>query len=369
MSHKKRILVAPLNWGLGHATRSIPIIQELLRKKTDVCIASDGAALELLSKEFPGLKSITLPPYNILYHSSNMVFNMALQLPKILQAAIKEYKTTQDIVSRYGIHGIISDGRFGCRHRNVKSIFVTHQLNIQPPQLKWSGLNPFLLAGSKLLNRINHKIISAFDECWVPDIDNENNLSGSLGHHSERLARYIPVRYLGSLSRFKRKKREILYNAIVVLSGPEPQRTLLENKIIQQAAALQGKRFLIVRGRKGGLGSKVVSENIEIKEILGSQELNEAILNSCMFIGRSGYSSIMDLAALSTPALLIPTPGQTEQQYLAQRFYKDRIFMVQEQDAIDINSAFERMSLFTGLQPIFSSPEKLREAIDTLLRA
>ncbi|MBK7872558.1 MAG: hypothetical protein IPJ74_18690 [Saprospiraceae bacterium] len=130
---KKRILVAPLDWGLGHATRCIPIVQELLDQDAEVLLATNGGAFELLRKEFPTLIVEKLPAYNIRYANGNMYWNVGIQLPKIIKAIVSEYYTLKKLIHQYQIDAIISDNRYGCFSKKVKCIFITHQINILIP--------------------------------------------------------------------------------------------------------------------------------------------------------------------------------------------------------------------------------------------
>jgi len=172
---KKRILIAPLNWGLGHASRCIPIVRCLLERGIEPVLASDGMALLLLQKEFPQLKIYSLPSYDIVYKSSNMLWNMAPQMPKIIRAIYREQKTVEQIVRKENIALIISDNRYGCRTNSTQNILMTHQINIKIPSL--------------ILERFvawtNHHFIRRFDECWVPDFADEPTLAGTLSRFSE----------------------------------------------------------------------------------------------------------------------------------------------------------------------------------------
>ena len=169
---KKRILVAPLNWGLGHATRCIPIINALVQEGFVPIIASDGDALSLLRKEFPNLSSIELPSYNITYAKNGKMFKLKLikDSPRLLKTIKAEKKAISGILEHNDIAGIISDNRLGVRNKNTPSVFITHQLNVLSGTTTW------------LSTKMHQKFIKKFDACWVPDADGELNLSGKLGH-------------------------------------------------------------------------------------------------------------------------------------------------------------------------------------------
>ncbi len=208
MPKKKTILVAPLNWGFGHATRCIPIISALLEQNYNVLLASDGAALLLLQKEFPELESLELPSYNIKYPKKGEFFKMKilLKLPAIQKTISEEKKIIKNLVAEDRIDGIISDNRFGIRHKAIPSVIITHQLNVLTGNTTY------------FTSKIHQKIIKKFDACWIPDVDDIiMNLSGKLGHLKKNL---FPVKYIGVLSRMKKKEIEKTIDILVLLSGP-----------------------------------------------------------------------------------------------------------------------------------------------------
>ncbi|MFK7807674.1 MAG: glycosyltransferase [Saprospiraceae bacterium] len=309
--------MAVLNWGLGHATRCIPIVKCLLQEDVNVLLASDGAALELLKKEFPELSSFSLPSYNVRYPFDSMVVNVLLQLPKIVLAIQQERKAIQRLVTEQDVQILISDNRFGCYTPKTYNVFMTHQLNI---------MAPFSLA-EKVIAFWNKKILSRFDLCWVPDFEKAPGLSGDLSHPSP----VASVKYIGPLSRMEAIKVKKKYDAIVILSGPEPQRTRLEKLILQQAKNLP-YRFLVVRGKMMDRQPLFQKENIDIVGHLLANDLAKAIASAEVVIARSGYTTIMDLYALQKKAILVPTPGQTEQEYLGRLLSERGWFVVEEQE-------------------------------------
>ena len=348
-----KILIAPLNWGLGHATRCMPLIDELLRQGADVSLASDGAALHLLQKEYPGLPAFQLPAFDIQYPTSNMGFNMLSQTNKIRKAIRADHRALEQIVAEQNFQAIISDNRFGCYHASTYNIFMTHQLNIKAP---------FRLA-EKLIARWNKKMIQAFDFCWVPDYENAPRLSGDLSFP----APIDNVRYIGALSRFKIKDEpDNVRDVLVILSGPEPQRTYLETAILQQAKQLNYS-FLIVRGKMEDSSRKKTEAHIEVVGHLTSKDLNAAINNSKYIVSRSGYSTIMDLAALEKVAILIPTPGQTEQEYLGRHFHENGVFLNQNQKDLDLGKALEEVSQFSGFNVDRRGEDLLQRAVRDLM--
>ena len=303
LKQKKTILVAPLHWGLGHATRCIPIITELLRNDYNVLLGSDGAPLLLLRKEFPQLEYIELPSYNITYPKKGEFFKLKLflKLPDIKKTISEEKKVIKELVAQGRIDGIISDNRLGVRSKKVPSVFITHQLNVL------SGNTSFFSS------KMHQKIISKYDACWVPDVEEAINLSGKLGH-SKKVK--FPITYIGPLSRMSKKELPKKYDVLVLLSGPEPQRTMLEVKMME-VFLNSDKKVLLVRGIVEEREEILQNRNITILNFLQSKELENAINESVVVVSRSGYTTILDLAALEKDAYFIPTPGQFEQKYLA----------------------------------------------------
>lgn len=356
MAKQKKFLIAPLNWGLGHATRCIPIINELLAKGADVQLASDGVALALLQKEFPYLKSHELPAYNIQYPFDNMVLSMAVQSHKILRGCAQEHIWLKRFLQRQNIDIVISDNRFGFFNATVKSIFMTHQLNIKAPF-------------SVIVDFVNAFFIKKFDVCWIPDFENQPNLSGTLGHGG--LAKLLNIKYLGALSRMQYAEKEKKYKAIFVLSGPEPQRTIFENIILKQLKTLNVDTpplYVLVRGLPQATNLMENTQNTIIYNYLTTKDLNEKILESEVLITRSGYSTIMDLANLGAKAVLIPTPGQTEQEYLAQNLMKNNIFFSQSQSDFNILKALKSVESYTGFGKFEQDKDTLNEIITELLK-
>lgn len=349
---KKRILVAPLNWGLGHVTRCIPIIEALLQRGIEPILASDGMALLLLKKEFPQLKSYSLPSYNIVYKSNKMLLNMAWQIPRIIKAIALEKKAIAKIVASEKIDMIISDNRYGCSNNGCLNIFMTHQLNIKIP------FGPL----AALVAYFNHRMIATFDECWVPDFAEEPSLAGTLS----RKRNLSDVYYLGCLSRMKRRKVERKYDLAIVLSGPEPQRSYLEEKIMEQARQCTQK-ILLVRGLTDRDEVEIIDEHLEVRSYLTSQALNEAILASDVVLCRSGYSSLMDLVQLEKKAILIPTPGQTEQEYLAERFGMKKVCYCTAQEKIDLKRALIEVEKTKGFAQYPASESLLKMVLDRVL--
>lgn len=341
MNNTKNILVAPLNWGLGHATRCIPIINALLQEGFNPIIASDGVALELLKKEFPSLTHLELPSYNIRYSKKANGFKWKLlqNSPKTIKSVVKEKKIVKNWIREYNISGIISDNRFGVYSKKILSVCISHQLNV--------------LSGNttKLSSMINQLLLQKFDICWVPDFENFPNLSGKLGHLKNTR---LKIKYIGALSRFKKVDLPKKYDFMVLLSGPEPQRTLLEEKITHELQKTT-ETVLFVKGK---IEPQQTIENIgtvTYYNFMKTDELEKAFNESEMVLSRSGYTTIMDLAYLHKKAFFIPTPGQPEQEYLARKLKKQGLVPYKKQNDFKLED-LQSVWLYTGLSAVDYEP-------------
>lgn len=331
---KRNILVAPLNWGLGHATRCIPIIRALSENGYTPIIASDGVALEILKKEFPELKALELPSYKIEYPKDGEDFKwkMIKGLPRMLDAISDEKKLIKRWVREHGLQGIISDNRLGVISKKVPSVFITHQLNVLTGNTSW------------ITGKLHRQIIKKYTECWVPDFEEKPNLTGKLGHLKKP---EFDLRYIGPLSRLQKKELPKKNDLMVLLSGPEPQRTLLENRL-KNEVKLFGKKVLFVKGKIEAEQKTEQCANVTYYNFMTSSELENAINESEMVLCRSGYTTIMDLAQLNKKCFFIPTPGQYEQEYLAKKLKKDGLVPFAKQDEFRIENLLE-VDLYQGL--------------------
>lgn len=311
-----------MNWGLGHATRCVPIIKCLLELGHNPIIAADKAPLSFLQKEFPNLKFIKLKGFEPIYSKSNsQVLKLLTLIPKALRNFNKEHKKIEHIVKEYNIDIIISDNRFGCWSKNIHSVFITHQLNIQVP--KFVGWTFFFI------NKLNKSYIKNYDELWIPDVKEEPSLSGILSHPADKK---IKTTYIGLLSRFstnnhdenKNVKKTIDY--LVILSGPEPQRTILEDLVCKQSSDIDGNIVVLRAKPESEKLPEITPNNVTFYNHIDDNSFVELVKNSKKIICRGGYSSLMDLVKLNRNAFLVPTPGQTEQEYLADYLTKKGFF-------------------------------------------
>lgn len=346
---KMKILVAVLNWGLGHATRSIPVIRALEKEGFEPVLASDGEALLLLREEFPALHWLNLPSYRISYPKKGglMKLHFFLKSPLILRSIIAEHRLIRDyIAGKNAVGGIISDNRFGAFAKGIPSVYITHQLKV------FSGNSTFWSS------KFHRFFINKFSECWIPDVEGAGNLSGEMG---QGIKMNQPVRYLGPLSRFNKVKVEKKYDLLVLLSGPEPQRSLLEKKLLEELKGFKGK-ILFVRGKLQGASPIGEIEGIKIQDYLTGRSLEDALNASALVLARSGYSTIMDLSVLEKKAFFIPTPGQFEQEYLAARLQESNIapccsqntFSLKELEKISTYSGFPASSCRISLSGVFT---------------
>lgn len=354
---KKKVLVAPLDWGLGHATRCIPIIRELLRQDAEVIIAADGRPFDLLKKEFPTIPFVRLPGYSVRYRGTgSMAVDILRQLPGIIGVIFKEHRTLKRLIEEMEIDAVVSDNRYGLFSGRVPTVFITHQISIMmPPGLQWL---------SSFVKFVNKFAIHRFTQCWIPDYPGPDNLSGSLSHTS-----HMPKnsRYIGPLSRFtKLPEVKSEYEIVAVISGPEPQRSVFENIIIEQMKRVQ-RRALVVRGVPEKNQRIRISDSVAVISSLESEDLNRVMVSAEIILSRPGYSTIMDLAVLGKKAILVPTPGQTEQEYLANGFEKSGTYCVRRQDHFDLKSALEESTRSVGLPDRLSKTMSLSEPIESLL--
>lgn len=367
-----KVLVAPLDWGLGHATRCIPLVRELQKQGAEVYLASNGRAACLLQREFPNLQHLYLPGYDIQYSSNERFFSayMAVQIPRILKSIAQENAILQKWIAKMEFRAVISDNRYGCYSPNAHCVLLTHQIFIDLP--------PKITFLSPILTRLNQYFIGKFNECWIPDFANPKQcLSGNLSH-----LKTLPnkqFRFIGALSRMAPLDPQAAFCAdiLAIVSGPEPQRSLFEKILLEQAKNLPtDQQIVIVGGRTESKNRRQIAHNLLLIDSLESHELNLRMASSQIITARAGYSTIMDLAAIGKKAVLIPTPGQTEQEYLAKNLAEKGIFFTQKQSEFDWKYAIEQAKQYKGWQQTTSVPNTcpypkpdLTKAIANLLDA
>jgi len=333
----KKILVAPLDWGLGHATRCIPIIKELIIQKYEVCIAASGDQKRLLKAEFPGLSYVELPGYHIKYDKNRALTLLRLvgSIPKILIRVKEENRWLRQYKATGGVDIIISDNRYGLWDPDLCCILITHQLTIQ------SGLGGRI---DRWIQRLHYRLIHRFNTCWVPDMPDRPGLAGRLSH-PERMPD-VPTHYIGLLSRMeKMERKDEPIDLLILLSGPEPQRSILEKMLWKQLPSFKGS-VVFVRGLPCGGQNRLEGEQAAVYEHLPARELNECLSRARLVVARTGYSTVMDLVRLKKKAVLIPTPGQTEQEYLGIHLTSQRIALCVNQNGFSLKAALTQAEQF-----------------------
>ncbi|HYF66870.1 MAG TPA: glycosyltransferase [Ohtaekwangia sp.] len=352
-----RILITPLDWGLGHATRCIPIIRYLLSIKCDVFIGSSGRALQLLKIEFPDLQFFDLPAYAPTYSKSSfMVWKMGLQLPKFIRAISSEHEAVEKIVREHNIDVVISDNRYGCWSAAIPSVFITHQSNIlMPKRFGWM---------SRWIRIANESLINKFQFCWIPDYPDDHSLAGELISFGN-ISFHADVKYIGSLSRFVPQTSSYRYDVVAIISGPEPQRSILEQMLTDQLDK-SGLKFLLIQGRPDRKVVHKINGQAEIVNFLTSEQLQEILPSANVIIARSGYSTIMDMKALERKVIFIPTPGQTEQEYLASRLKEKGVAYYMDQHKFDLALAMKESKAYMGFRNSSEKNNLLMDAFQSL---
>lgn len=345
-----KTLITPLDWGLGHATRCVPVIRAMMDKGHEVFVASSGSALMLLKQEFPTLQFFELSSYDPIYSSNGwLVGKLLSQVFKFFDAIKKEHRQIQHLINDHHFNLIISDHRYGCYAKNVKSIFITHQVNFL-----FSG---FWKWGGWLVNRWHHAKMKNFHSIWIPDLA-DSFLSGELSKSNLEM-----VKFIGPLSRFSVpvEDSQKKYDLLVLISGPEPQRTIFES-LVKKQLEKTAMRSLIVKGKPNGREELSTEANVTEANHLSAAQLQQTIEQSEFILCRSGYSTVMDLAKLKKKnVIFVPTPGQPEQEYLAWRFKSDGIAHSIEQRDLAIEKDMKLARGFKGFS--FSSNN------DTLIKA
>lgn len=328
MFHGARILVAPLDWGLGHSTRCIPIIRRLIALGATPIIGADADPLALLRKEFPDLEHVRIPGVNIRYAAGrSQLWSMARQFPAMVRSVQAEKALFDRIRQDLKLDAVISDQRFGIRHADLPSVLITHQVF------------PFTPLAQTALRKLNIRHIERFHQCWIMDEPQAPGLAGELSHGTSMPSN---ARFIGVMSRMDpmTPPAEKAHRIVAVISGPEPQRTLLEEILTEQLQRISGDHLLVL-----GLPAKSVNEQVgNLRKVshLDPGQLAAELVAAELIVSRTGYTTLMDLAVLGRAALLIPTPGQAEQEYLGSLHRRTGRFMVQQQGAIDLQAGLRK---------------------------
>lgn len=330
---EKRVFIAVLNWGLGHATRMVPVISEVKKIASEVLLSSSGNAKIFLKNRFPDLEIIDMPDVSVSYSGGGASFYLAKRA--ILQPGLnkKQHDFTAKIIAERNISHIISDNVYGAYSQKIPSALVTHQLQLKAPVL------------TRAVNKKLARWLENFSEVWTPDLPGDASIAGEMAMNKYYRGE---LKHLGYMSRFDTSatlQKDIDY--LAVLSGPEPQRGILEEILIQKFSTLSGNKVMV--GGKPGALPKV--GKLEYFDFLGEEELQDMMKRAKLIICRSGYSTILDLVKISASACIIPTPQQPEQKYLAQRMREKGWFYTVEQHDIfqtDFESLLSNTQDFGG---------------------
>ena len=345
------ICISPIDWGLGHATRCITLIKGFEKLGYQVYIATEGYHEVILREALPNAHFLHLRGYRIRYAKwgFNLPIVLLFQLPKIIYSIIYENNWLKKAHAQYQFDMIVSDNRFGFYHKSVPSVFITHQLNLQM----------HFEVATRLFQKIQYAWLTCFAACWIPDMEGANNLSGILSNPKHKPS--IPLWYMGCLSRLiDTPNNSITQNKTVflgIVSGPEPQRTLLEN-LLWKAGNTLDIPFVVIAGKPSkDQPNKLIEENKNAKLYahLAAPELISEIKRAEYIICRGGYTTLMELIPFEKKLIFIPTPGQTEQMYLGKLWQQKNWALCYAQENFKLNIALEEAKSFHFKQAPFKA--------------
>lgn len=355
----KRVLFAVGHWGLGHATRDLPLIRGLLAEGCDVIVGCDGPPLEVLRRELGGMCEVVRlagSPIPLARTPLRFYTRYTLLLLPMWRSKAAQHAEVERLVQQRHIDLVVSDNRYGCYSQQAPSYLIAHGIRFIAPFGDW-WLEP-------ALEYFNYRAFAPFARLIVPDFATDS-LSGALSHNlrfvaPERLA------YIGPLSSVRRRQVEADLDYFITVSGPEPQRGMLEQRLLKQAPRLSG-RGVIALGRPGE-GFLGCCGNCRVYAYLDRSAQEEMLNRARLVISRSGYSTLMELAELGKRALLIPTPGQTEQEYLGAYHQQRGTAPMVTQDALQLEADLQRVSLdFRGFQVPWGTARSVGHFLDIVL--
>jgi hypothetical protein len=354
------VLVSPLNWGLGHATRDIPVIHELNRRGHDVTIAACGNALSVLKREFPDCRYIEFPDYPAPYSSGSLFLpKFCAYLPLLVRALAAERRALQRILAQDHYDLIISDNRLGVYSDQIPSLFITHQIHFHFPALIWP-VELFAL----LLNRMLH---TKFDRVIVPD--NPPGPCSLAGKLSRPLlpSTYRHIYFAGILATARKQDASEDLDYLCIISGPEPQRTVFEQILLPQLPEIPGTKVVLL-GSPTHRSVACPDPHTTIKSYVDTEEKITLLNRARFIICRSGYTTMMELAEVQKRhGLFVPTPGQTEQEYLSAYYRKNGWFLSQSQYHIDLAGGVAAAQPFSGFPAMPSTTENVRRLYEVVL--
>ncbi len=353
MKNAPKVFYAVLNMGLGHASRSLPLIREFRKRGWQVLVGSTGRALEFLKWEVPGATFLDTPAYDLQYAANGYLLpRLAAQFPRLLKKIHDETRFCKQVVRRHAPDLIISDHCYGMYHPAVRSYFLSHQIYFEMP----GGLQMF----SALGGHFNFRYHRAYQAIIIPDLKGERGglLSGRLSRTPGNRHHYF---YTGLLSSIEKSARPADIDVLVSISGPEPQRTIFEQKVLAQIGGVPGKKVVLL-GKSESLQTRRPDPSLQVRSHAPREEIQELFNRARLIVSRPGYSTLMELAELGKPALLVPTPGQTEQIYLARRMTQMGWFFSVPQDSLDLETHLPRAADFPGL----SRPGATQQSVQRL---
>lgn len=346
-TEKPLVLLSPLDWGLGHTTRCIPVIQQLIHEGCEVILACNGQQKTLLEAEFPSLTYLELPGYGMRYAKRRWltIGRIIGQLPRMMLRVKRENRWLKQQMKLRNIDAVISDNRFGLHVKGIPCIFITHQLAVQTGLGAWANTQA---------QKQNYALIKHFTEVWVPDNKQGYTISGKLSSPNQMPP--VPVKYVGGISRFEKctalRGSEEMTNLLIILSGPEPQRTIFEELLLQQLPAFKGK-VTLVRALPERFSDNAVQlrahpdlSHVTMFNHVPAAELNRLVCEADLVISRAGYTTVMDLLKTKKKSILIPTPGQAEQEYLATHLQQQHLALTVSQKQFNLMDALHTASQF-----------------------
>lgn len=340
---KPVVLLSPLDWGLGHTARCIPIVQELLNHGCIVIIACNSVQKALLSQEFPDCTYVNLQGYDLRYGTNRWrtIVNILLQAPKILTKIKAEHRWLNIFLKKQPVDAIISDNRFGFYSTSAPTVFITHQLHIK------TALGSYI---NQLVQWLNYRCIARFNACWVPDYKGLQAMAGELSNPARLPA--VPVQYLGGISRLQTCTKAAATTLLIILSGPEPQRTQFEDQLLQDIKQLS-LRVVLVRGLPESTSVPEGGSNCTIYNHAPASLLNKLLCEAELVISRAGYTTVMDLLKLGKKSILVPTPGQAEQEYLSKHLHLQQLIYTVPQAGFSLARALKAARQFPyRMQPL-----------------
>jgi len=359
--HMGHVFISPLNWGLGHSTRDIPIINELLSHGHEVTIGTSGNALALLKRECPECNFILFKDYPAPYSASRFFLpKFVASIPILLRALARERKKLDQILADNKFDLIISDNRMGVYSNKIPSYFITHQLRFSLP----SYLYPFEM----LTIPVNSFFHIKYDGVIVPDVaPNGNNLSGKLCR-SNLDATNQRVYYAGILTSAKKMQVDEDLDYLIIVSGPEPQRTKLEEIILKQVQKLPGEKVVLLGSPQKERHEKL-DEHTTVHSYISTEEKAELMNRARFIIARSGYTTMMEIAELDKKhGLFTPTPGQTEQEYLSRYYARQGWFLSRSQYRIKLPEDTHAAMQYRGFPQMSKTRENVARLYQDVLR-